>query len=493
MHDGVSVVAGKFTVDLDFGADAFDNSNRWLEVVVEGTSLEPRNLISRVPYAIQTRGIFVDDNYNVAIGAAIPEAQLHLQANNNTTLRLENDLAPNSFTALRNDSGTRAVLQKVGDAGGALIDIDPLTVTGATDATLRFFRSTNTTGLKRVLFNRGNGTTQTSALIGLDGADSYFQIQGGNVGIGTPSPMDKLQVETDSPIAISGHSSNFDAAAVFGHASATVGNTYGVYGTSASAVGVGVYGEATSEFGYGDGVYGVSNSFNGRGVVGIATAPSTVTWGVYGQIESTVGFGVEGRATASSGTTYGVGGDSESATGTGVLGRASSASGQNIGVQGISHSSAGYDFFANGAGVNYGGASSRRWKCNVIAIQHPLEKISQLEGVYFDWDEEHGGHHDVGMIAEDVGKVLPEIVRYEANGSDASGMDYSKLTPLLVEAVKELQQEKDAEISELKLQIQETRQLYDQMVKQNREMQQQIQDLKRLEEQLTSTGAGVAK
>jgi len=64
--------------------------------------------------------------------------------------------------------------------------------------------------------------------------------------------------------------------------------------------------------------------------------------------------------------------------------------------------------------------------------------------VYFNWDAEHGGRYDVGMIAEEVGKVLPEIVDYEENGIDAVGMDYSKLTPLLVEAIKELKAENDA-------------------------------------------------
>jgi hypothetical protein len=66
-----------------------------------------------------------------------------------------------------------------------------------------------------------------------------------------------------------------------------------------------------------------------------------------------------------------------------------------------------------------------------------------LRGVYFNWDAEHGGQHDVGMIAEEVGQVLPEIVEYEENGIDATGMDYSKLTPLLVEAVKALKTEVD--------------------------------------------------
>ena len=40
------------------------------------------------------------------------------------------------------------------------------------------------------------------------------------------------------------------------------------------------------------------------------------------------------------------------------------------------------------------------------------------------------------MIAEEVGRVLPGIVVYEANGIDANGMDYSRLTPLLVEVAK---------------------------------------------------------
>jgi len=102
-----------------------------------------------------------------------------------------------------------------------------------------------------------------------------------------------------------------------------------------------------------------------------------------------------------------------------------------------------YDFYAGGPGTNYGAISSIRWKRNIQDIDNPLDKILQLRGVYFDWDAEHGGQHDVGMIAEEVGKVLPEIVEYEENGIDATGMDYSKLTPLLVEAVKELKKEND--------------------------------------------------
>ena len=57
--------------------------------------------------------------------------------------------------------------------------------------------------------------------------------------------------------------------------------------------------------------------------------------------------------------------------------------------------------------------------------------------------------------AEEVGQILPEIVSYEDNGIDAIGMDYSKLAPLLIEAVKELKVQKDTEITELKGQLSE--------------------------------------
>ena len=67
----------------------------------------------------------------------------------------------------------------------------------------------------------------------------------------------------------------------------------------------------------------------------------------------------------------------------------------------------------------YGNSSSQRWKSNIINISDPLNKLSNLRGVYFDWDEEHGGNHSVGFIAEEEGKVLPEIVLYEENAGDA--------------------------------------------------------------------------
>ena len=75
-----------------------------------------------------------------------------------------------------------------------------------------------------------------------------------------------------------------------------------------------------------------------------------------------------------------------------------------------------------------------------------------LEGVSYEWKE--GGGKDIGLIAEDVGKIFPEIVTYESNKVDALGMDYSRLVPVLIEAVKEQQKQISAlksEVDSLKL------------------------------------------
>ena len=83
--------------------------------------------------------------------------------------------------------------------------------------------------------------------------------------------------------------------------------------------------------------------------------------------------------------------------------------------------------------------SSRRWKANIQALEGALEKVERLRGVSFDWKA--SGKHDIGLIDEEVGAVVPEVVAYEENGQDAKGVDYARLTALLIEAVKEQQKQ----------------------------------------------------
>jgi hypothetical protein len=96
--------------------------------------------------------------------------------------------------------------------------------------------------------------------------------------------------------------------------------------------------------------------------------------------------------------------------------------------------------------------SSRRWKTNIQPLQNALGKIEQLRGVSYDLKE--SGKHEIGVIAEEVGQVVPEVVSFEQNGKDARGVDYSRLTALLIEAVKQQQRE----IRDLKSELRTTRQ-----------------------------------
>jgi len=63
--------------------------------------------------------------------------------------------------------------------------------------------------------------------------------------------------------------------------------------------------------------------------------------------------------------------------------------------------------------------------------------VKRLRGVHFDWKE--SGKPSVGLIAEEVEGVVPEVVAHGGNGGAATGVNYSGLVGVLVEAVKEQQ------------------------------------------------------
>ncbi len=86
--------------------------------------------------------------------------------------------------------------------------------------------------------------------------------------------------------------------------------------------------------------------------------------------------------------------------------------------------------------------SSRRWKSEITAIEGALEKVLRLRGV--NYKPLDGEAREIGLVAEEVGEVLPEIVRYEDNGVDARSIDYSRIVAVLIEAVKAQQVQIDS-------------------------------------------------
>ena len=91
--------------------------------------------------------------------------------------------------------------------------------------------------------------------------------------------------------------------------------------------------------------------------------------------------------------------------------------------------------------------SDQSLKENVKNIENPLDKINQINGVTFDWTDDYiesqGGNddyfmrkNDVGVIAQEVEKVLPEVIGTRANGTKA--VKYDRIVALLIEGIKDL-------------------------------------------------------
>jgi hypothetical protein len=322
---------------------------------------------------------------------------------------------------------------------------------------------------------------------GLSGATLRFLVTNdGRVGIGTSSPTAKLHAigsgigglrgVSDSSVGVTGVSLSATGVSgistsgvgVFGHSSSGFGisgssdSNTGVSGSSPS--GVGVIGSSGS----GIGVRGLSTSSSG--VVGI----STTGVGMSGTSDSNIGV------SGGSNTSYGVQGASQSSFG--VTGFSTSG----IGVQGSSQSSIGVlarsqsgdlfkalagdterfriendgDVFVNGVLVH---SSDARLKTNIEPLTNALEKLQQMRGVSYERLDAAAASRQIGVIAQEVETVFPELVAPTADGYKA--VAYERLTAVLIEAVKELKAENDRLRAEVHSLTQMVKELKDAMRK----------------------------
>jgi hypothetical protein len=86
-------------------------------------------------------------------------------------------------------------------------------------------------------------------------------------------------------------------------------------------------------------------------------------------------------------------------------------------------------------------SSDERLKSNIQPIGDALDKVNQISGNVYDWKEGFENIHshtgtDIGVIAQEIEKVLPQAVIDRENGYKA--VNYEKIVPLLIEAIKEL-------------------------------------------------------
>ena len=118
------VSSGYFNAKLDFGVEVFKGHQLWLDIAVrpsggsssdDFTELADRILLTYTPYALQTRGIFVDTDFNVGIGTTSPSGRLHVDGGQ---AEVDSDGRP---IILKAQDGGNAQSSSMGGAGGDIL------------------------------------------------------------------------------------------------------------------------------------------------------------------------------------------------------------------------------------------------------------------------------------------------------------------------------------------------------------------------------------
>ncbi|OHE87694.1 MAG: hypothetical protein A3G75_14205 [Verrucomicrobia bacterium RIFCSPLOWO2_12_FULL_64_8] len=163
----VAVANGLFSATIDFGAAAFAGE-RWLQIAVASPAgsgsfymLAPRQALTPAPFAIQTRGIFVNDPGNVGVGTTAPDGKLHISSGPAWT--------DNGWKkSLTLDTGAAIELGRIGTTKYGL---------GVTGNTFYFFRTTA---------DGGAGSGPANYVLAADAT--------GRVGLGTTAPSERLDL-----------------------------------------------------------------------------------------------------------------------------------------------------------------------------------------------------------------------------------------------------------------------------------------------------------
>jgi len=313
-----------------------------------------------------------------------------------------------------------------------------------------------------------NNSTVGSMQLGPSDAAKMTILSSGNVGIGTTSPSAPLEITTTA----TGTTGGFVGNKITLTATPTAASSANLYGSSAL---VKLTGSNDNGVAYGN-LGSVNNS--GTGTASTVLGSSGIVYGSTGTISNANGvFGVVmslgGTITTGHAGDFSIANAGTIGTGVGVyIGTIQATNKYSLYTSDATAPS----YFAGSVGIgtttpsealevvgtvkatDFVTTSDRRAKRNIARIDEALEKIIQINGVTWKWIS--NGITDMGVIAQDVEKVFPELVVTDANGRKA--VKYGNLVGPLIEAVKILKSEIETskvKIEDLKIEIDSLKQL----------------------------------
>ena len=295
----------------------------------------------------------------------------------------------------------------------AKLDISGEIVTSFGGSVVGRMRTMNEETAPAYAFSGGNtgmwAPTTTSLGFSTDGVERLRILQGGNVGIGTTSPALKAEIRgaTTGLPATSGTSQP--------NGTLRVSNAGSIFVMDMGIASAGAWLQGAWNSNLASNVPVLLNPNGGNVGIGTIVAPGAALDVVSTGAQSAI---ILPRATTGNRPTA-------------VNGMTRYNSTTNL-----------FEFYQNGAWVNYTTVSDGRLKTNLVSIENGLDIISQLNPVFFDWDKNNsraksfGSKHQVGFIAQEVEKVLPEVV---TKGADSyRTIEYGKIVAVVVAAIKEM-------------------------------------------------------
>jgi hypothetical protein len=443
----VDVVDGLFTVELDFGADVFNGDARWLLIGVRSpagggsyTWLSPRQPLTAVPYATQTRGIYVDADFNVGVGTTEPSSTLDV-----------NGAARTATLEITGGSPVEQVLVGWGRNDSGQTDVPAGTFTAVAGGHLHS------------LAIRSDGT-----LVGW-GSNSYGQIDdpAGTFTAVAAGRFHSLAIRTDGTLVGWGWNDDYQCDVPAGTFTAVAGG----YAHSLAICCDGTLaGWGWNDSGQTDVPAGTFTAIaaGSEHSLAIHSNRTLVGWGLNGNGQADVPAGTfmavaagdyHSLAICSDGTLVGWGLDNNGQTDVPTGTFTAVASGPYFGLAiRPDPTPGGFGLvLATDSALKPGTntwtiLSDHRLKKNIRPLSGALERLLRLRGVTFEWIDprSHRGAcgGNIGLIANEVESVFPEWV-----GRDPQG--YRTLTiggfeALTAEALRDLRAEKDAQLEKLR-------------------------------------------